>query len=123
MGYLLVASFKPSKCEALLISKKRNPVKASYVLGESFVPWKPVVRYSWSFHQFCTVMVMQITAAKVSRSLNYLRHSLWGATHSAKASANVSLVRPLLEYACTAWNPHTCKDQLPLEQVQLRAAR
>ena len=27
----------PSKCEALLISKKRNPVKAPYVLGESFI--------------------------------------------------------------------------------------
>ena len=34
-----------SKCEALLISKKRNPVKASYALGESFIPWKPLVKY------------------------------------------------------------------------------
>ena len=57
-----------------------------------------------------------------AKSLNYLRHSLWGATHSAKAAAYVSLVRPLLEYACTVWNPHACKDQLLLEQVQQRAA-
>ena len=64
----------------------------------------------------------QITAAaKTTRSLSYLKHSLWGETHSAKVAACVSLGQPLLEYACTVWNPHTCKDQLLLEQVQLRA--
>ena len=57
-----------------------------------------------------------------AKSLNYLRHSLWGATHSAKAAACVSLVQLLLEYACTVWNPHASKDQLLLEQVQQRAA-
>jgi len=31
----------------------------------------------------------QITAAKVTRSLNYLRHFLWSATHSAKAVAGI----------------------------------
>ena len=35
----------PSEYEALLISKKRSALKTSYVLGESFIPWKPVVRY------------------------------------------------------------------------------
>jgi len=39
----------PSKCEALLISRNRNPVKASYMLGESFIPWTPAV-ISWSVH-------------------------------------------------------------------------
>ena len=75
---------------------------ASYMLGESFIPWTPVVRYlgvlinsvlSWSDH-------CKVAAAKATRSLNYLRHSLWGATQPAKAAAYVSLIRPLLEYAC-----------------------
>ena len=32
-------------------------------------------------------------------------------------------MRPIVEYACTVWNPHTSKDQLILERVQQRAAR
>jgi len=83
----------PSKCEALLISKKRNPVKASYVQAvhawRVFHTLEICCSVSWSFHQFCAVMVrsLQITAAKATRSLNYLRHSLWGATHFAKVTA------------------------------------
>ena len=33
------------------------------------------------------------------------------------------LVRPLLEYACTVWNPHTAADKATLESVQRHAAR
>jgi len=55
---------------------------------------------SWNFHQFQDT---QITAklnhaAKATKSLSYLGHSLLSATHSAKAAAYVSLVRPLPEY-------------------------
>ena len=32
------------------------------------------------------------------------------------------LVRPLLEFACTVWNPHTAVDKATLESVQLCAA-
>ena len=32
------------------------------------------------------------------------------------------LVRPLLEYACTVWNPYTAADKATLESDQLRAA-
>ena len=76
------------------------------MLGESFIPWTPVVRYlgvfvnsvlSWSDH-------CKVTAAKATRSLNYLRHLLWGATQPAEAAA---LIRPLLEYVWVVWNPHT----------------
>ena len=33
------------------------------------------------------------------------------------------LVRPIMEYACTIWLPHTAKNINILERVQLRAAR
>ena len=95
------------------------------MLGESFIPWTPVVRYLGVFINSVLLWSdrCKVAAAKTTRSLNYLRHSLWGATQPAKAAAYVSLIRPLLEYACVVWNPHTSKDQLLLEQVQLRAAR
>ena len=34
-----------------------------------------------------------------------------------------ALVQPLLEYASTAWNPHTNRDTETIEKVQCRAAQ
>ena len=48
-------------------------------------------------------------------------HTLWGATADAKSMTYKCLVRPLLEYACRVWNPHTVSDRAALESVQQHA--
>ena len=40
-----------------------------------------------------------------------------------KSTAYKTFVRPLLEYACTVWDPYTVNLKKKLEQVQTRAAR
>jgi len=60
---------------------------------------------------------------KASKCLNFLRHTLWGVTCEAKSMAYKSLVRPILEYACTVWSPHTAADKSTLEHVQRCAAQ
>ena len=35
----------------------------------------------------------------------------------------LSLVRPILEYACPVWSPYLVKDKLAIEKVQRRASR
>ena len=40
-----------------------------------------------------------------------------------KATAYISLVRPILEYASSAWDPHLLKDIYSIDQIQRRAAR
>ena len=50
-------------------------------------------------------------SANASKVLNFLRHTLWGATTEAKSVTYKCVVRPLLEYACTVWNPHTVSDR------------
>ena len=40
-----------------------------------------------------------------------------------KELAYKAIVRPILEYACTVWDPHNEKQVLNLEKVQRRAAR
>ena len=40
-----------------------------------------------------------------------------------KSSLYKSLVRPILEYACTIWAPHCQRDTQRIEAIQRRAAR
>ena len=61
-------------------------------------------------------------AAKASRSLNYLRHTLFSCSPSVKASAYKAIVRPILEYASPVWCLHSVKDVSQLESIQCRAA-
>ena len=114
-----------SKCLAFLISNKRKLINFMYNINSITISWNSIVKYlgvhiqstlSWSHH-------CKVVSAKARRSLNHLRHSLWGATTAAKSVAYKCLVRPLLEYACQVWSPHTARDISGLESVQRRAAR
>ena len=78
-----------SKCEALLISRKRSPPTFDYNLKGISLSWKPLVHYlgiyincklGWSDH-------CKIIAAKATRCLNFLRHTMWSAPRSAKSLA------------------------------------
>ena len=114
-----------SKCLAFLISNKRKLIHFMYKINSVVISWNSIVRYlgvyiqsnlSWSHH-------CKVVSAKARRSLNHLRHSLWGATTTAKSVAYKCLIRPLLEYACQVWSPHTACDISGLESVQRCAAR
>ena len=115
----------PSKCGAFLISNKRKPLTFTYMINGLAISWNSIMKYlgvyiqsnlSWSHH-------CRAVSAKVKQSLNYLRHSLWGATTATKSVVYKVLVRSLLEYACKVWSPHTAHDISLLVAVQRRAAR
>ena len=71
---------------------------------------------SWSKH------INQITG-KASRTLGFLRRNLGRCNTTTKATAYTTLVRPVLEYAASVWDPHHATAIRDLEQVQRRAAR
>ena len=72
-----------SKCLAFLISNKRKLIN---FMNSITISWNSVVKYlgvhiqsnlSWSHH-------CKVVSSKARRSLNHLRHSLWGVTTAAK---------------------------------------
>ena len=63
------------------------------------------------------------TVNKANRTLGFIRRNLGDCTAPVKAAAYSTLVRPVLEYSSTVWDPHQSSETHNLEQMQHRAAR
>ena len=112
----------PLKCDGIVIS---NPILPPYYLDSFIISYHSVVRYlgvlvnlELNLNEHCKYI-----SAKATCSLNFLRHCSYNAPTSIKSSAYRCIVRPILEYACPIWHPHTAKNIDALESVQRRAAR
>ena len=55
--------------------------------------------------------------------LGLLRRNLSACDPAVREAAYMSLVRPLIEYASSAWDPHTEQLIAEVEKIQRRAAR
>ena len=60
---------------------------------------------------------------KCNSKLGFLRRNLSRCPQKLKETAYLSLVRPILEYDASVWDPHLIKDRNSLEAVQRNAAR
>ena len=60
---------------------------------------------------------------KTSTLLNLCRRNLYMCDQHTKELAYKAIVRPHLDYASTAWNPHTSRNIDKIESIQRRAAR
>ena len=118
-------SFNSSKCSIMVISNKKKPPTRDYAFcGQtlrhlSSQPYLGVQldsKLSWVEHVGNTV-------AKANRTLGFLRRNLWFCPKEVKATAYVTLVRPILEYASCAWDPHKIGQVEKLERIQRKAAR
>ena len=58
-----------------------------------------------------------------SKASKILKRNLYKCSSSIEATAYVSLVHPILEYAISAWDPHLLKNIYSIDQIQHRAAR
>jgi hypothetical protein len=61
--------------------------------------------------------------AKANKILGFLRRNLKIPSIRIKEQAYQTLVRPLVEYASTVWNPYAKTEINKIEAVQRRAAR
>ena len=118
-------SFNVKKCAVLSNTQKRKPSIFQYHLCNDPIPRANEYKYlgvtitddlRWNKH-------CQNIRHKASWTLGLIPRTLSPCTKEVKARAYTALVRPQLEYASEAWNPHTAAGVNSLEQVQRSAAR
>ena len=109
----------------MTISRSRNPATKFYTIDGEILEQVDNTKYlgitisndlGWSIQA-------ANTSNKANTTLAFLRRNLKLCPKKLKETAYHSLVRSVLEYAATAWDPHLLKDINNLEMVQRRAAR
>lgn len=117
--------FNPSKCKILCISNKRSPpvkkytfcgVELEQVDNITYLGITLTSKLKWDQH-------VSTVSSKASQVLGVVRRNLHNCPSSVRETAYKTLVRPTLEYASAAWDPHYEKDIQKLERVQRKAAR
>jgi len=117
--------FNSKKCHILSISRQRFIPVPTYKIGPDHLtavdsyPYLGVTISSglrWTIH-------INNVCALATRTLNFIRRNMYRCPPDSKSLVFTSLVRPYLEYASGAWDPHTAKNVDSLEMVQRRAAR
>ena len=101
-------SFQPVKCNIMQITRKRiKKINASYSLEGTVLENVEKIKYlgvtitndlKWNTHvsNICT---------KANRTLGFLRRNLAACPLDVKESAYKGLVRPILEYSSSVWDP------------------
>ena len=118
-------NFHPEKCIVMSITNKRSPLHYDYSMSGHCLKRTESVRYlgvqlnaslKWNHH-------IELIVAKANRSLGFLRRNIYQCPEKVKEQAYKALVRPILEYACGAWDPHQQSHIKMVEQVQRTTAR
>ena len=118
--------FQPVKCNMMQLTRKRiKKIHASYTLEGTNLENVESIKYlgvtitsdlRWNTHvsNVCT---------KANRTLGFLRRNLHSCPQEVKEAAYKGLVRPVLDYDSSVWDPPGVVLQEELESVQKRAAR
>ena len=109
----------------LTVSGNKAPVHADYKLHDQTLTRVKSAKYlgvtltddiKWDQH-------INNICGKANRTIGFLRRHLSIGATALKERAYFTLVRPLVEYASTVWDPYTQTLIQKTEMVQRRAAR
>ena len=118
-------TLNPTKCVALSCTRSLSPSLATYSINNILLQSVEQHKYlgvllhnsmSWSKH-------IQEVINKATKILNFVKRTLYQCESSVKASAYITLVRPILEYASIVWDPHQQYLIDNIEMIQRRAVR
>ena len=117
--------FNAAKCNIMRISRSTKPLIRFYSLCNCVLQEVDQAKYlgvnitrelQWSGH-------ITSTTGKANSSLAFLGRNLKDCPQKLKEMAYISLVRSVLEYSSSIWDPCHAKDISSIERIQRRAAR
>ena len=117
--------FHPKKCHLISFTRKKEPMNTSYMLHGHTLQRVHSVKYlgvtmqddlRWNAH-------IDNLCSKANARVGFVRRAIPSNCTKLRETAYRALVRPLLEYASSAWDSLTATATGRLEMVQRRASR
>ena len=114
-----------SKCHVLSVTRKKAPTPSDYYLHGERLQQVRKAKYlgvelahdlSWKEH-------VQNIASKANKTSAFIHRNLRGCPHKTQTKCYKTLVRPVLEYSSSVWDPSQQYLSDSLELVQRRSAR
>jgi hypothetical protein len=118
-------SLNVKKCQMMTVSRLHQFSDFAYCLNNLKLERVSLYKYlgiyvssdlSWDAH-------VNFICSKANRALGFIRRQLGKCSQEVKLKAYTALVRPHLEYASCAWDPHVETQINQIEMVQHRAVR
>ena len=101
--------FNPLKCFVMRLTHARHTTRFNYILGDKSLQETdnhPYLGVDITKDLTRNKHIHQITAT-ANRTLACVRRNLYSCPQHVKYSAYTTLVRPLIEYSLSVWDPHT----------------
>ena len=108
------------KCAILTCSRLLSSSTSVYTInGQSItrVTQHPYLGVMFDSTMSFSSHISNITC-NAMRTLNFVKRNLYKCNGDTKCMAYTSLVRPVLEYASSVWDPHLNKNILAIEMVE-----
>ena len=117
--------FNASKCYIMSIHRARTPLSYHYSLDNHIleqVNENPYLGLNISDNLKWSSQVNKV-CNKANSTLGFIRRNLKHCNKKFKETAYISLVRSVLDYSATVWDPYLTKDIERLKSIQRRGAR
>ena len=118
-------SFHSEKCRLLRVTKKRKQINTTYLIHGKPVTQTKNSKYlgvvineklSWNPH-------IDETIKKSKKPLGLIKINFYKSNKNIKLKCYLTLVRPILEYASSVWDPSTQENIKRLEQTQKKSSK
>ena len=116
-------NFNIRKCTVLQCYRTSSPILANYSLAGQILECVKEHSYLGIIldQQMTFTSHINYIVSKAAKVLNFLKQNLHKCSTSTKATAYISLVRPILEYASSIWDPYQYNKIYIIDRIQRRA--